>query len=710
MSDVEFPVSGGIIGNALPQTVPDQVVSVTAGDNGDVVIEIGDIDAARDDAPSKFDDNLAVTMDAASLGRIAQDILDGIEADEQSRQNWVADYQEGIEMLGLKLDAANNTSPTMGSTTGVSKVRHPLLLQSIVRFQSAAGAELLPAAGPVKVSNTVDETEASNVKAMHLQEDFNYYLTVIASEYYPDMRQGLFYLGYGGTIFKKVYHCPVRRRPVSDCVYLPDLIVSNDARDLQTALRVTHRSQMTTPQMIRLQQAGVYRDVPLTQPMGSPTPLDKAIADTQGISPTTRRYEDTRFTVYETYTDLDPDEYGLNEPDAPEGLPLPYRVVIEKDSQQVLAIHRDWRDGDDTYTRQKTFVKYGMIPGLGFYDIGYLHLLGQQTKALTAIRRILIDAGMFANFPGGVKIKGTRQSTNQINPGPGQWVEIDTGPVASIKDALMPLPYKEPSGVLLSLAEAIEEDAKALGGVVEMEVGEGRTNVPVGTMMSMIEQQTQIMAAVHKGLHTSQQEEFILLKEKFMEDPAALTAGRKKPERVYQSAEEIDDVDLVPASDPNVPAQIHRIQQASVIALRASQKPELYDQMAVERRILTMIGTSDVDSLLVQPMPQPPVPPPQGAPGVPTEVLMADVQVKAEEVKARAVGDQQKRELDGKKAQVDALLEVERIQSDAQQAEADRQSRERIAIMQEETKRMKLGLDAASPLDAMENGNAAVPQ
>jgi hypothetical protein len=702
MPDIDLPVSGGIVGEPLPTAQTDQVISVTAEDNGDVVIEIGDVLPETAGAASHFDDNLAESIDAASLSLIAQELLDGVAADEESRREWVADYQTGIEMLGLNLNAANKTSGTMGTNTGVSKVQHPLLLTAVVRFQSAAGAELLPAAGPVKVSNTVDQTEESNKKAMGLQEDFNHYLTVTASEYYPDMRRGLFYLGYGGTIFKKVYHCPERRRPVSDCVYLPDLIISNDAQDLQTALRVTHRTLLTPSQMVRLQLAGAYRDVTLTSPTESATPIDRSIASTQGVSATAKRTEDQRYTVYEVYTDLEPVMYGLNEPGAPEGLPLPYRVVLEKDSRQVLAIHRDWKEGDDQYRRRKTFVKYGLIPGLGFYDIGYLHLLGQQAKALTAIRRILIDAGMFSNFPGGVKVKGTRQVTNEIAPMPGSWVEIDTGPLQDIRNALMPLPYKEPSGVLLQLAESIEEDAKALGGVVEMEVGEGRTNVPVGTMMSMIEQQTQIMAAVHKGLHASQQEEFLLLKDRFMEDPAALTAGRNSPERVYQSAEEIADAELVPASDPNVPAQIHRIQQASVIAMRGAAKPELYDPLAIERRILTMIGVSDVDSLLVMPQgtPQGQPPPAEAGASVPPEVLMADVKVKAEEVTARAQGDAAKRDLEARQSKVDALLDVMRIESDAEQKELDRQSRERIAADREKTQRMKLGLDASFGMPA----------
>ncbi|WP_421696917.1 cell envelope integrity protein TolA [Ancylobacter sp.] len=692
MADVELPVSGGIIGDPLPTTKTDQVISVETNEDGDVVVEIGDVEPGESKIETKFGDNLADVVPLSCLSTLAQDLIDGIEADQGSRQEWVADYTAGIEMLGLSLSAANRSTGTMATSTSVSKVQHPLLLTSVVRFQSMAGAELLPAAGPVKVSNSVDETESSNVNAMHFQEDMNYYLTVTASEYYPDMRRGLFYLGYGGTLFKKVYHCPERRRPVSDCVYLPDLIISNDAQDIQTAIRVTHETKLTKGQMKRLQMAGVYRDASLSTPTENASEIDQAVAATEGISSVTKRTEDQRYTVYETYTDLDPEEYGLPE-DGPEGLPLPYRIVVEKESREILAIHRDWKEGDEEFRRRKTFVKYGMIPGLGFYDVGYLHLLGQQAKALTAIRRILIDAGMFSNFPGGVKAKGTRQTTNEIAPMPGQWVEIDTGPLQDIRNALMPMPYKEPSAVLLQLAEAIEDDAKALGGVVEMQVGEGRENVPVGTMMAMIEQQTQIMAAVHKGLHASQQEEFLLLKERFMEDPAALTAGRNNPDRVYSSAEEIADAELVPASDPNVPAQIHRIQQASVIGMRAAAKPELYDPLAVEHRILSMIGVSDGDSLLVAPTPVPPQAAPQDGASVPPEVLMADVKVKAAEVQARAQGDQQGRELDARKAQVDALLEAKRIEEDARQKELDRQSRERIAAEREATQRMKLAME-----------------
>ena len=576
------------------------VVEIEVDDaTGDVTIRDP---AAQEAAQDRgFDDNLAETLDAAALGQIAETLLRGIEADERSRREMLEQYTRGMDLLGLKLegDAAGFAAGQGGKT--ISRIRHPILLWACVRFQSGARNELLPAAGPVKIRIDGAEDAAKDELAKDFERDFNHYLTVSASEYYPDTDRGLFYLGYGGTLFKKVYRCPLRERPVSECVYMPDLIVSNDATDLANAQRVTHRFEMAPATLERLKASGFYLDVALAPPAEAALaaqPAKQKEAQIAGVQPQREQPEDKQHTIYECYSDIDLAPLGHKEPGARAGRPLPYRVSIDHDSRKVLEIRRNWRAGDAGFARRRRFVKYGLIPGFGFYDYGFLHLIGNHTKALTALWRLVIDAGMFSTFPGGLRLKGSRASTNEFRPGPGEFPEIDAAGVEDIRKLIMAMPYKEPSGVILEMIQLLMKDAAQIAGTVELELGEGRTNMPVGTILSMIEQQTQVMSAVHKRNHASQQEELLLLKELFAEDPAALAALNPAPARRWQAAEEFADLDLVPASDPNVPAQIHRIMQSTVLWMLASAAPSLFNQQEVVRRILRTINIGDADSLL----------------------------------------------------------------------------------------------------------------
>jgi hypothetical protein len=593
------PAEPGV--SALEIEVDDATGKVTIRDKSEAVSRSG---------PDGFDDNLAETLDDAALGTIAEMLLRGIEADERSRKEMLEQYTRGMDLLGLKLegDAAGFAAGQGGKN--ISRIRHPILLWACVRFQSGARNELLPAAGPVKAKVAGDDTAAENELAKDFERDFNHYLTVTASEYYPDTDRGLFYLGYGGTLFKKVYHCPLRERPVSECVYMPDLIVSNDATDLENALRVTHKFEMAQGTVRRLQETGFYLDVPLAPPAEAQAdPAKQKTAQIAGVAAARERPEDKQHTIYECYSDLDLSAHGVRQPGAKPGRHLPYRVSIDHDSRRILEIRRNWKEGDNGpspegygpqggFKRRKRFVKYGLVPGFGFYDYGFLHLIGNHTKALTALWRLVIDAGMFSTFPGGLRLKGSRASTNEFRPGPGEFPEIDAAGVEDIRKLIMPMPYHEPSGVILDMIQLLMKDAAQIAGTVELELGEGRTNMPVGTILSMIEQQTQVMSAVHKRNHASQQEEMLLLKELFAEDPSALCRYAKDPARVWQTAAEFADVALIPASDPNVPAQVHRIMQSTVLWMMASAAPNLFNQQEVIRRILRTVNIGDIDSLL----------------------------------------------------------------------------------------------------------------
>ncbi len=562
-----------------------------------VRVTVTDQDSAEDDnaAPKdpSFDDNLAETIDTGTLSVIASDLLEGIDSDVRSREGFVANYIKGLDLLGLKIESASVARGRRSS----AKVWHPLLLWSIIEFQSGARAELYPASGPCKVSIAGDEDAGEQKRAKDLQDDLNYYLTTCAPEYYPDSDQALFYLGYGGNVYKKVYRCPVRQRPVSESVFIPDLIVSQDATDTQTAQRVTQKMEKLTREVKQLQRLGLYRDIELSMPSPQEDRIKQKEREIAGRKAITDRPADMPHTIYECYTFLDLSEWGHKEDGQTPGIPLPYRVTLDKDSRTILEIRRNWREDDELFRRRRVFVKFGLVPGMGFLDYGLLHLLGNSTRALTALWRISIDAGMFSNFPGGVRTKGARADTNELNPGPGEFVPVDVSG-DDIRKAIMAMPYKDVSPALISLMQYIEKNAQSLWGALKFQVGEGRTNIPVGTMMAMVEQQIATMAAVHKRLHAAQAEELELLKELFSENPQDLWRFSKNPARKWEKYEEFADLKLIPASDPNVPAQSHRIMQGAALATLAQNNPQDYNSQAVQRRLLMNLGISDADSLL----------------------------------------------------------------------------------------------------------------
>lgn len=699
----QFPTRTAPVGiGPVPDAEPgDQIVSVSEGNDGSIDIVIADAAELQDDQPpSNFDENLAARPELmGALDGVAAELLEGIDADDRSRSEFVNNYIEGLGLLGLTI-----TKPNSGSTETLSSVTHPILLEACLRTRALTRGEILPAAGPVKVRNDGDETPDRQTMADDLETDVNHYLTTVASEYYPDTDRGLIYLAFGGDIFKKVYRCPVRKRPVSECVYLPDLIVSQDATDLRNAVRKTHRIEMNTLQVKRLVDAGAYVDVQMTEPAVNPSAIDRKEKEIQGISPMPQRQQDYQRTILECYTHWD-FSGRIAEKDAPADLPLPYRITIDKDSRKVLEIRRNWKEGDTSFSERQRFVKWPFVPGMGFYDMGYLHIIGQHAKALTALLRISIDAGMLANFPGGVKLRGTRTDTNQIRPAPGEWVEVDGGAgVTDIRQVMMGMPYKELSPVLLQLMQGLEDDARKLAGTVELEAGEGRTNVPVGTIMAMIEQQTQMMTAVHKGLHAAQQEEMILLRELFVEDPEALYRENPHATRTWK-VEELTDLSLVPASDPNVPAHIHRTMQGYALALLSQGNP-LYNQMAVQKRLLETLRIPNPDDLLVQPEPSAgSAGGGLGAAGDPTALAaIGVVQNQARKNQMDAANNAAKLQQQMVKDRMDwqaRLADTQRqwnehvttLQKDMTDGEKDRQSRERIAAMNGQVQLILKGLE-----------------
>jgi hypothetical protein len=554
----------------------------------------------------------------------------------ETRKEWIEDRSLGLRLLGLKVEIPGLQGAADGAPVeGMSKVRHPLLLEAVLRFQANARSELLPTDGPVKVR---DDSQfggiVSDAQAMALELDLNHYLTARAPEYYPDTDRMLFMLGFGGSSFKKVYNCPLRSRPVSESVDADDLIVNNAATDLANARRVTHRVMMRPSTVKRLQILGVYDDVDLSTPSApNLDSLQREEKSQQGISADPSNPDDRDREIYECYCELDIKGFEHKHKGRVTGLEIPYTVTIDVSSRKALSIVRNYaEDTKDLPVARKRFVKYTYIPGIGFYDIGLLHILGNTTNAITAAWRELLDAGMYSNFPGFLMADGGgRQNTNIFRVPPGGGALVKTGGM-KISDAIMPLPYKPPSEALMGLVQNMADTGQRIGGTSEAQVGEGKQELPVGTALAMIEQAAKVMNAVHKRLHAAQAEEFKLLVECFRENPDAFLdqkcpSKQQWTEKVFLEA--LQNCDLVPQADPNTASHAQRLMK--VMALKELQKgsPALYNAVAIDMAALKAIGWNNPQQFMA-PAGAAQQPPPE------VQKAMAELQIKKQDADTRA--------------------------------------------------------------------------
>lgn len=600
---------------------PTDVVQIDH-DDGSVTIDLSGDDTGEDeDEFVGHDENLADKIDYLERARIASELIEAIEADKQDRQQWVTMRAKAIELMGLKLESGKSDVSSSSAGIATSSVRDPILQDAVWRFQANAYAELCPASGPVKVVNFSgmgNETTVTDDLAESLEKDFNYYLTTTASEYYPDTRRMLMWTGLASGTFKKVYRCPLRRRPVSEYVDGSDLIVPSSATDLKNAGRITHEVTMRKSVLRRMQIAGVYRDVPLIgDPLQTqPNAADNAAKKVAGVSPSPQRQEDQEYTIYECYCEIDIKGHEHKEDGKPSGLPLPYRVTIEAGTQEILEIRRNWDEDDPDQKAKIPFILFPYATGFGIYGVGLGQILGNIAMALTALGRISIDAGMFGNYPGGLKAKGAgRQISNEIRVPPGGFAEIDTGD-KPIQQAVMALPYKDISPALISLIEQWRTVGSKLANTADIPVGEGKQDAPVGTTLALIEQATKIESSVHKALHAAQSEEFQLLAELFRDDPEALFRGNKRPAlgpdkatRVKRFKEALDNCEIVPMADPNVPSHMHRMAKAQALMQVAQTAGPAVKQLDVLKQVLKMIGFDNPSEYVVDQLPEQPTDP-----------------------------------------------------------------------------------------------------
>ena len=600
-------------------------------------------------------DNLVEDISTDELSRIAEELMKGVEGDLKSRQEWIEDRAQGIKLLGLKVEIPGLAGAADGAPVeGMSRVRHPLLLEAVLRFQANARSELLPTDGPVKIrEDNNNATDATDELANDLENDLNHYLTSTAREYYPDTDRMLLMLGFGGTAFKKVYFCPLRNRPVSESIDADDLIVNNSATDLYNATRITHRIYMRPSTVKRMQIIGAYRDVDLSN--AKQIKLDAAQREKraqQGISENgSDNPEDRDREIYECYCELEIKGFEHRREGKETGLEIPYRVTIDVSSHEILSIVRNYdEDTKELPEPRQSFVKYTFVPGMGFYDLGLLHILGNTTNALTAAWREMLDAGMYANFPGFLySDAGARQNTNIFRIPPGGGALIKTGG-APIQDAVMPLPYKDVGPGLMSLVESINQTGMRVGGTAEQAVGEGKQDAPVGTTIALIDQATKILSSVHKRMHGSQAEEFELLVRCFRENPDSFWQKNRKPARQWDEEtflRAINQVDLVPQADPNTASQTQRLMKVMALKQLQGANPAMYDPIAVDRMALQAIGWSNPEQFMVPPeaMGQ------QSNPEA--QAKMAEIQIKKQDADTRLMLAKGKVALDGAQLHMD---------------------------------------------------------
>lgn len=627
----------------------------TEQDDGGVVIDFNPPKRPRSNK-ARHDDNLAEKISYSERSEIAEELLIGIQADDLSRQQWLDQREKGVVLLGLKIEASrNDVGGSSAPVEGMSSVRNPLLLEAVLRFQANARGEMLPASGPVKVINA-SKGDASNDKlAEDLERDLNYYLTTVAKEYYPDTDRMLFSTGFSGEGFKKVYNCPLRRRPVSESVDPKDFIISNAATDMTNARRVTHKITMKPSTLRRMQIVGAYVDSLDVQPSPDLNTLEMREANIQGVAVSSRP-EDADFTIYECYCELDLDEFAPRKFRG-EGVALPYRVTINADSREILEVRRNWKEDDPQCLPKPYFVEFPFVTSsLGFWSIGLLHILGNTTAALTAAWRLALDNAMFANFPGFLYAKdGARQMTNEFRVPPGGGAGINTGGLP-IQQSVMPLPYKEGGPGLAAITANMTEAGARVGGTAELQVSEGRQDAPVGTTLAMIEQATKVMDAVHKRLHAAQAEEFQLLKERFREDPEALFRHAPDGFTTWDEARfeaALNNCRIVPVADPNTPSHMHRLMKAQALMQVDAANPGLFLRREVVTRALGMMRIDDIEALFAPP-------PPQGPPPVdPIRAMEVQAKIKSAEAKfAKISADLQSEMLDRKSKEHLAILSM----------------------------------------------------
>jgi hypothetical protein len=536
----------------------------------------------------EFDINLAEEMNEQELMSLAGDLLGDYDSDLSSRKDWLITYVEGLKLLGLKYEERSEPWP------GACGVTHPLLMESAVKFQSETIMETFPAMGPVKTKIVGKETQEKKDAAIRVADDMNFQLTEIMREYRPEHERMLISLCLSGNAFKKIYFDPSLERQTAVFIPAEDIVVPYGAQSLESAERVTHRMRKTKNELRRLQVAGFYRDVDLGEPIRVMDEVEKQKALEQGFSTSI----DDRFQILEMHVNIDlPGYEDVDKNGEPTGIALPYVVTIEKGTQTILAIRRNWLEEDKLKLRRQHFVHYGYIPGFGFYYFGLIHLIGGHSKAATSLLRQLVDAGTLSNLPGGMKSRGLRIKGDDTPIAPGEWRDVDL-PSGAIRDNILPLPYKEPSQTLSMLMDKIVDEGRKFAAVSDLNVSDMSAQAPVGTTLAILERVLKVMSAVQARIYYAMKQEFKLL--------AAIIRDNTPDEYSYEpevgsrtaKKSDYDDVDVIPVSDPNAATMSQKVVQYQAVLQLSQTAPQIYDLPFLHRQMIETLGVKNAQKIV----------------------------------------------------------------------------------------------------------------
>ncbi len=562
-------------------------------ENSDIEIEIEDPDAEDEEVEvedkeedEEFAENLAEDMDEGALTELAGDLLGEFDEDISSRKDWMQTYVDGLELLGMKVDDRTEPWP------GACGVYHPLLSEALVKFQAETMMETFPARGPVRTEIIGAETPAKKEAAERVEADMNYQLTDVMIEYRPEHERMLWGLGLSGNAFKKVYYDPSLGRQTSMYVPAEDVVVPYGSSNLETSPRVTHVMRKTPNEVKKLQAAGFYRDIELDDPVDSFDEIETAIAERMGFRAST----DDRYKLLEMQVELELDDDNFRD-DEDEGIALPYIVTIEKATQTILSIRRNWNSDDKLKAKRQHFVHYPYVPGFGFYAFGLIHLIGAFAKSGTSLIRQLVDAGTLSNLPGGFKTKGLRVKGDDTPIAPAEWRDVDVAS-GTMRDNIMPLPYKEPSQVLYSLLGTIVEEGRRFAGAADMKISDMSGQAPVGTTLAILERTLKSMSAIQARVHYSMKQEFRLLKGIIRDyTPTSYSYDPVEGSRKAKQAD-YDMVAVIPVSDPNAATMAQKIVQYQAVLQLAQTAPQIYDMPYLHRQMLDVLGITNAGKLV----------------------------------------------------------------------------------------------------------------
>jgi hypothetical protein len=565
-------------------------IEIEIEDPEEVTIRAGDmeIEIDPDEDEGDFNDNLAEDMDEGVLTELAGDLLGEFDEDISSRKDWIQTYVDGLELLGMKVEDRTEPWP------GACGVHHPLLSEAVVKFQAETMSETFPAQGPVRTQIIGKETNEKKDAAARVQEDMNYQLTDVMVEYRPEHERMLWGLGLAGNAFKKVYYDPSLGRQVAMYVAAEDVVVPYGASSLEVAERVTHVMRKTPNELKKLQASGFYRDVDLPEPVNSMDEVEQKISEQLGF----RAETDDRYKLLEMHVDLviEDDDYR-DEAENDLEIALPYVITIDKETETVLSIRRNWNPDDKKKLKRNHFVHYSYVPGFGFYAFGLIHLIGAFAKSGTSLIRQLVDAGTLSNLPGGFKTKGLRVKGDDTPISPAEWRDVDVAS-GTMRDNIMPLPYKEPSQVLYSLLGTIVDEGRRFAGMADMKVSDMSAQAPVGTTLAILERTLKMMSAVQARVHYAMKREFQLLKgiirdytpDTYSFEPEE--GGRRAKKSDY------DNVDVIPVSDPNAATMAQKIVQYQAVIQLAQGAPQIYDLPYLHRQMLEVLGIKNAQKLV----------------------------------------------------------------------------------------------------------------